>query len=136
MSDPIDLLIEFLRARLNEREQAARQCAEVFPSTWEVADRGWTATVRADEPSFHVVTELDQSQVSESPSTGWLGDHLWHIAYHEPARVLRDVEAKRRIVDAVDGLSGQWYDEVEGRVLKLLASVYADHPDYREEWAP
>jgi hypothetical protein len=59
---------------------------------------------------------------------GWLSDRVEHIARHDPARVLADVEAKRRIVE--------WDAEqpVDRGVLNILASVYADHPDYREEW--
>jgi hypothetical protein len=50
------------------------------------------------------------------------------------ARVLAEVEAKRGIVELMS-------DEVEyivnsDDVLLLLASVYADHPDYQQEWKP
>lgn len=58
----------------------------------------------------------------------------------DPARVLREVEAKQAIVDYesdghLRGLHidawGIWRDQ-----LKSLAAVYAGHPDYREEWRP
>jgi len=70
----------------------------------------------------------------------------------DPDRVLAECEAKRRIVEraADDGaLYDHVFDEVKpldaedftsGAVwaldfaLRDLASVYADHPDYREEW--
>jgi hypothetical protein len=87
------------------------------------------------------------------------------IARHDPARVLRECEAKRRIVrmherlgsaypretwtypEAADtcatcgpGDSWQAKDEPYGEypclTLRVLASVYADHPDYRDEWRP
>lgn len=46
------------------------------------------------------------------------------------ARVLAECEAKRRIVEEAP-LWGC------GRTMgKILAAVYADHPDYREEWSP
>lgn len=66
----------------------------------------------------------------------------------QPARVLADVAAKRRIVEMVspwhedhpDGLpntsgSGS-YGEAWADVLRLLALADAGHPDYRPEWRP
>jgi hypothetical protein len=79
-----------------------------------------------------------------------------HIARHDPARVLREVAAKRAILTAVekylDPHPGQpctneddQYDSCDlhtaatGRVspdvLPLLASVWSDHPDCRAEWS-
>ena len=48
------------------------------------------------------------------------------------ARVLAECEAKLRIVDNATNVhtSGQDWDEA----CCILASIYADHPDYREEW--
>lgn len=55
----------------------------------------------------------------------------------EPAFVLADVAAKRRILDFIDedppfldGGSWAYLDPI----LRLLALPYADHPDYRQEW--
>lgn len=51
-------------------------------------------------------------------------------------RVLAECEAKRRIVEvaryAPEGAGGWGFR----RTLRALASVYADHPDYRDEWRP
>jgi hypothetical protein len=49
-------------------------------------------------------------------------------------RVLAECEAKRRIVN-LDDLDGAGED---GHIhaVRCLASVYADHPDFREEWRP
>jgi len=64
----------------------------------------------------------------------------------QPARVLAECEAKRRIVE-----SHRWDEEWENgvrfasdcedcwqsppcRTLRALAAVYADHPDYDEAW--
>jgi hypothetical protein len=63
-----------------------------------------------------------------------------HIARHDPARVLADVEAKRAIV--AEHACGDEDDKPPGfecdhcpRVLRLLAQPYRDHEDWREEWA-
>lgn len=52
-------------------------------------------------------------------------------------RFLAEVEAKRQIMEMeanVDSeyLSGFW--DAHDRTLQALALIYADHPDYREEW--
>jgi hypothetical protein len=59
--------------------------------------------------------------------------------------LLAECEAKRRIVEAADGTghTGPWNgcgDDCEWRAIEWavaqLAAVYADHPDYRDEWRP
>ncbi len=58
----------------------------------------------------------------------------------DPARVLAECEAKRRIVKAMVDHDGYAYGEPSyydvPLVLELLALPYASHPDYREEWRP
>lgn len=65
--------------------------------------------------------------------------------YTIPDRVLAECEAKRQIVGVVSEFerrAPEWGDEfpaVSALVaypLRVLASVYADHPDYRDEWKP
>ena len=151
-------LVEFLEARISEVETAARACAEVLPAPWTVEDRGHRAKVTSDAPNFLPVAELDQRY--ESPGR-WPGEHLEHIARHDPARVLAECASKRAIlalhVDnqsrAVAYRSPRWadamndQDRVEWRkaearlgttdaVLRALALPDADHPDYDEAWRP
>jgi len=142
-------LVAFLRARLDEDEQQAKACAQVYPPPWDMADRGWIATVRADEPDFRIVTELEQW---DAQPDGWLGTVIEHIARHDPARVLAEVDAKRRIIDeyiaadntyqrlAEDDDDSKWdwlsRSQALETVLPLLALPYADHPSYRAEWRP
>ena len=53
-----------------------------------------------------------------------------------PRRVLAECEAKRRLVrELVDYMEGD-YAPWNERFLKLLALLFADHPDYRQEWKP
>lgn len=53
------------------------------------------------------------------------------LALPDPARIVADCEAKRRIVQACnyDGMTAD-------HVLECLALPYSDHPDYRQEWKP
>lgn len=54
------------------------------------------------------------------------------------ARVLADCQSKRRIVEWLGHTAENEFgwDGMDWFVLKHLASVYSDHPDYREEWRP
>lgn len=56
-------------------------------------------------------------------------------------RVLAECEAKRRIIAEHDGAHHcvrhiDPDDNVDCDTIRSLAAVYADHPDYREEWKP
>jgi len=85
-----------------------------------------------------------------------------HIALHDPARVLRDVEADRKILAALkraeeysdhvfgpvppdDIAPGEWPGEriraaaqvlALEQVVKIRAERFDGHPDYRQEWKP
>ena len=62
----------------------------------------------------------------------------------QPSRVLAECAAKREIVERCFGVMGREYPashlDEDGWVQLMwqtmydLAEVYADHPDYREEW--
>lgn len=57
-----------------------------------------------------------------------------HIARHDPARVLAECEAKRRIIEReMNSQTPMTYRR--SFVLRDLASVYRDHPDFDEEWS-
>lgn len=113
-------LVEFLLARIGEDEESARQAGS---GEWE----SWSH--RAGGVDLRDLVE-NRKRFAEVPS-----DRDEHIARHSPARVLAECVAKRRIVEHVepDPLTLSPGDDY---VLRLLAQVYADHPDYREEWRP
>lgn len=63
-----------------------------------------------------------------------------HIVEHDPARVLREINAKRQLLSLHSEGSSQLFcshceHEPPCPTLRLLALPYADHPGYREEWA-
>ena len=72
-----------------------------------------------------------------------LPDEAEHIARHDPARVLAEVDAKRRLLQQFElrgnsvratvqpSTGGVWDD-----LLRMLALPYADRPGYREDWRP
>jgi hypothetical protein len=62
-----------------------------------------------------------------------------HIARWDPARVLAECEAKRRIVELVLDRPIRDHGDCKCEscwTLRLVALPYADHPDYRAEWKP
>ncbi|WP_030917351.1 DUF6221 family protein [Streptomyces sp. NRRL B-24720] len=124
-----DDLVQFLRDRLDEDELTAKA---------------------ADPGLGNLLSQVeyldDEVQADER-----------HIARHDPARVLREVDAKRGMIEihtVVGGFEdedmtdlglgcsecgysaeysdqGGWCDTV-----RLLAVPYADHADYQQEWTP
>ena len=132
-------LPEFLLARIAEDEAVARMCVEMFPTPWEITDRGWRVRIYAadvptedmfsDDPDATsvrnpVVMEVEPDRHIEDPR--WLSERVEHIARHDPARVLADCEARRQLVEA---MGDDW-------VTRVLALPYADHPDFDESWCP
>ncbi|MET8334385.1 DUF6221 family protein [Streptosporangium canum] len=140
-------LVAFLRARLDEDEQAAQAGAQLHED--EPAD-----------PSY-------AGGVADLEAAGWepgaarrFNDY---VARFDPARTLREVEAKRRILAMHGDDAGECstcgrnsYEENPGAhlrdepemidvwrpaawpcaTLRLLALPYADHDDYEEDWRP
>lgn len=164
-------LTEFLLARIAEDEDAAQDCGV---NQWVAAFREGLPVVELapDSPYQRVVVVEARRRHSHSVDT--IRGYQEHIARHDPARVLAECEAHRRIVElheawpvlvqrqpkfeTVDTSDpGQfamrasqqimWATEQEYRakfgdepptapMIAALAAIYADHPDYREEWRP
>jgi hypothetical protein len=137
----VDDLVQFLRDRLNEDEALA---------------------LEAPQGPWHIGNAVDPTQlchVHTFPGARVVADGLnWlvaeHIARHDPARVLAEVEAKRQLLDehkparpeylprrelgCMTCSTAQAWDAKANAAncltLRLLALPYADHPDYREDW--
>jgi hypothetical protein len=121
-------LPEFFAARLDEDEAAARGAASIAP--WSVSDTNDDGT-RNVEPA-EAPDGLRHGNVAEHIA----GADARHIARHDPARVLREVAAKRAILAAYESQRAAQFnnpavvDELRD-VVQTLASVY---PGYRPEW--
>lgn len=141
---PPDPLIAFLRARLDEREAKAR----AFPEE----HRRWRDAGYVDDRGGRLeALDIGRTVVFAGP-----GDdgplqavEVQHIADNDPAFVLDDVAAKRRIIDLVldedngvisadRSIESEWgcTSDLHEQLLKLLALPYAGHPEFREEWRP
>ncbi|MFD8970518.1 DUF6221 family protein [Streptomyces sp. NPDC059568] len=153
--------VNWLRARFDEDEQAARA------AMWDDASATWTARPpQADYERYTVVDYCDDGVVAVTPENADADGVGRHVARHDPARVLAEVEGKRRIVDIYANaleervalrarmrevirsdsdefgrLHRQESELIEtaermAPVVRLLALPYADRPGYREEWRP
>lgn len=149
-------LAEFLRARLDEDEQVARRASEYAEAEWLLDED--TETVLWWPPEPHIA-EKEREKGLPVVSDQWRGQTIEsggsriapHIARHDPARVLAEVDAKRKLVTAYESAVTAYgaaergttvSDLMTGSVnslrftLQLLALPYADHPGYKEEWRP
>jgi hypothetical protein len=121
-------LVEFLRARLNEREQMARAAS---PGPWR-------PNAEHDE-----VVAVDDVTVAEgfALSGRQLRATVDHIAANDPTYVLADVAAKRAILAKLDEYAPPWSDSrsqeiwetIAEEVVPLLAASFKGHPDFPGE---
>jgi hypothetical protein len=124
-------LAGFLLARIAEDEAVA---LEAGGEDWEQADGRKVRWLRNGGNAHGWVAFVDLPTATA------------HIARHDPARVLAECEAKRRIVEYAEMLNGQaahqggevagYHATGLGIAIRLLAEPYATHPDYRAEWRP
>jgi hypothetical protein len=119
-------LIAFLTARLDEDEAAAKKAAQKRRGPWHYLGDKFRASVFG-------VQGFDHGHVAETFGVALAA----HIARHDPARVLREVGAKRAIIGTHE--SPDWQPDGQWgpcHTLRQLAAAYSDHPDYQQEWRP
>jgi len=142
---------EFIEARIAEDERIARAAAGA----------AWVA--EADIPRSILVSSVAKAENKQMfGRLGYVGsaeheEYRQHIVRHDPARVLRQCAALRRIVDAevenlaaFDGEFGCGHSATnirigrcregsgvleESGVLRALAAIWSDHVDYQQDWA-
>jgi len=131
----VDDLVEWLRAQLDEDERIARAAAREGGPAWQYDGH---AVLTRREGDLVAVGSQDFLELERGN----------HIAAHDPARVLRETAAKRRMVEAYERTShgertaphDDMRDVARAKVdswrfaLRLLALSYGDRSGYREEW--
>lgn len=133
-------LTEFLLARIAEDEALAEDTLGAYArhsSSWGTPSTG---VVDLGDPDVDGLIPFGDGPVAE------------HVAHWDPARVLAECEAKRAII----ALHDEWPVLIESEpevlttrreyvrrfgaepmttpMLRAMASVYADHPDYDPTW--
>ncbi|MFD5002197.1 DUF6221 family protein [Streptomyces mutabilis] len=117
----MDDLVQWLRAQLDEDERTA-QAADAELSTVFTRIASFDPEMAADER---------------------------HIMAHRPARVLREIDAKREVLAFVERRLQESTERdflvrdpakmilsAVDPVVRYLATAYADRPGYRDEWRP
>lgn len=136
-------IVEFLEARIAEDEAVAKAAR---PGPWRY-EPGCSSGPRVSLTDFLMVPEDVGAPCNDM--IPYLDSR--HIARQDPARILREVAAKRAVITQ-SREADEYYAHMSGNgriasmaagnvnacaaILKALASVYDDHPDFSEEWRP
>lgn len=150
-----DDIVEFIKEQLGIDEQFALRTCE-GPGSW--AEPNWVP--RAGDVAFASFDDADECVAARAFPSESLApiatDIAAHIARHDPARVLAEVAAKRRVLErhhpAADGemawhvgacvgcgTEGEFADPRTPDVndcpeLRDLAAPYASRPGFKPEW--
>jgi hypothetical protein len=134
-------IVEFLLERLRERERIALRCTAAWPSEAEKVYDGIYSVALPDG-----IHDRDEP-VEDDWDVRIRREEAEFIVTESPASVVAEIAAHRAII----GWHSQNPHECEGPLgceyvaddnskpcstMCALASVHADHPDYREEWKP
>ena len=122
-------LAEFLLARLDEDESAARAAfADLEQRTddgrWEVPSNYGADEARIEGVGIIIYDEGGHDR-----------EQALHVARHDPARVLAECDAKKAIVELFSSRDEAWA-ATRDVLFELLALPYNSHPDYQESWRP
>jgi hypothetical protein len=149
-----DDLVEWLRLQLDDNETHARKDLWAVEHASNQGD--WTAHYGYNLPFSELragdeligrlaahIEGLRDGGEDQHRADALLVVRLVRSAKDRAERALREVEAKRRIVDSfAAGMEfeplrrGTEQYAIVRMVLKLLALPYSDRPGYREDWRP
>lgn len=144
-------LITWLRSVLDEEERRAKRIRPVSDLRWEyvrdddgplvkTASGAWAL----EDVNVQVWQCEDEMDGCPDAAREWAAEARW-IAAHDHESVLRDIKAKRQLLDWLDRLERvadsddlSWWRlaghfDVDAARLHL-ASAYSDRPGYRQEW--
>lgn len=155
-SAPPVSIVEFLEARLSEEQAIAEAapggewtaCTEDSIAGASVYDEQWVLL-------YPMHYDHDNALSNQPGATGPMyiersRDELAaHIARHDPARVLAEIAAKRKVLefwaiwnepDSDGHLRADTWAQATRHAIKIvmyqLALIHSDHPDYDERWRP
>jgi hypothetical protein len=152
-------LIDWLRAQLDDDERKARAAtpgpwwdSKILAAPGHHTIRGGPSNWRGFDGSLGGDTRpIARIEPAPDVEGNFVTNHdadAEHIARHDPARVLREVEARRRLIDQYEAMRAG-AEASAGTILagaakvrlgayemavKIMALPYSDHPGFREEW--
>lgn len=137
-------LVSWLRAQLDDDEQLARsatcQVGHVVVDTWvQSPELSGDEPGRINDQLGHTVVHYEDAAPDAHQAA--------HIVNWDPARVLAEIDAKRRIIERYEDALSRQTDpdhsqiaadvqvcEYEDWILPALLMPYADRDGYRDEW--
>jgi hypothetical protein len=123
-------LTEFVLTRITEDEAVAR--GAIIGDLDTDAEGRWEFVEVPHEGSWPHPAGKPLSSSTKINSAEW----AVHATRHDPARVLAQCAAMRKIVEEIEGTrQSATYTTRILTILLHLASIWSDHPDWREEWA-
>jgi hypothetical protein len=149
----VDELVQWLREQLDEDERTARAASHVLRNGAHWSLDEWQGR---EQPHSLIAQGTAEQPVALGHFTAdpVPTEQAEHIVTWDPARVLREIDAKRRLVDlhAKDeyydgcvicdngnnscGCMSGWHWKYPCDTLKILALPYADRPGYQDDWRP
>lgn len=112
-------IMDFIEARLRDDEDAAL--------AFDNEERSWRYDPNdrvigsMTEQLLHPITDVADGEAAFAR----------HIERHDPARILREVQAKRQILGLTQLRSAGNLDEP---IAQLVAASWSDHKDFQPEW--
>ncbi|WP_328436853.1 DUF6221 family protein [Streptomyces sp. NBC_00444] len=135
----MDDLVQWLRAQLDKDREIAIAAKRQIGDDWDIGD----------EPYGFILSDGDTVAYYEEAGghSAMCRAAAVHAAEHDPARVLREIDTKRRMIDTFTSryeasnasststaTGAHWVMLAD--TLRLLALPYAGRPGYRAEWRP
>ncbi|WP_322501799.1 DUF6221 family protein [Streptomyces rochei] len=125
----MDDLVQWLRAQLDEDERIARAADDSLGKmnldwTYQPEDKlgGKVVSARGADLIYDVAVGIGE-----------------HVSVHDPRRVLREIDVKRRVIVGLQHLlrgDDPFVTSIADDSLRALAEPYADRPGYRDQWRP
>ncbi len=151
-AEEIERLTRFVTERLDADERIARDVlAQLSCGCHSTTDDERGTWEFNGEDSVRHSDRLHEVTTGASWGATYIHDEVGrYIAHNDPARILREVASKRRIlaevVKQIDDMDAQIESEwgsgsshptgESDLLLKLLAAPYDQHPDWDEPWRP
>lgn len=142
----MDELVRWLGEQLDEDEKVAFTAGHTLAGELALRWAAVSSYVYPEEVTDNEPPVAGAPLMSDMPGYEVARARALHIAEHDPARVLREIDAKRQLLDAYAAVAENDVDEYEyahgwanalGHAVRLLAAAYADRPGYKaEEWSP
>jgi hypothetical protein len=137
-------LVRFLFDRWNDDQSKASYATKFASPVWHLGDDDETVLWWRPLPDL---AAHERAEGRETTADQWTGQHIDndgvhiapHIAQWHPQRVLAEYKARSTLVHAYEAALGRASTPEEVRrmlewSLLVLASPYAEHPDFRPGW--